>query len=77
MRKNKDIDCLGKIPMGAEDSETQDKMCYSRYEENLLDKVDNRKVDDIDVKEIEIEIGNEHKEGLEDMKEKSGGLKME
>ena len=42
--KNEDTDCLGKIPMGAEDSEMQDKMCYSRYEENLVDNDNNRKL---------------------------------
>ena len=28
-------------------------MCYSKYGESLLDEIDNRKVDDIEVKEIE------------------------
>ena len=49
--------------MGAEDSKTQDKMCYSRYKETLLDKANNRKVDNIEVKEIEIETSNEQEEG--------------
>ena len=75
--KNKDTDCLGKIPMGAEDSETQDKMCYSRNGENLLDEVNNRKVEDIEVKEIEIETGNEQEEGLEDKKVEYEGIDME
>ena len=48
--KNRATDYLGKIPIGAEDSETQDEMCYSRNGENLLYKVNNRKVKDIEVK---------------------------
>ena len=42
--RNKNTDCLGKIPMGAKDSETQDKMCYSIWEENLLGGENNRKL---------------------------------
>ena len=75
--KNKDTDCLSKIPMGAEDSETQDRRCYSRDRENLLDEVNNRKVEDIEVKEIEIEIGNEQEEGLENKKVEYEGIEME
>ena len=52
-------------------------MCYSRYEETLLDEANNRKVDDIEVKEIEIQASNKWEEGSEDMKEESGGLNME
>ena len=44
--------------MGAKNSETHDIRCYSRDIESLLDKVNNRKVEDIEVKEIEIETGN-------------------
>ena len=51
-----------------EDSETQDKICYSRGGENLLDKVNNRKIGDIEIKEIEIETDNEQEKGLEDKK---------
>ena len=52
-------------------------MCYSRYQENLLDEDNNRKVDDIEVKEIEIEIGNEQEEGLENKKVEYEGIEME
>ena len=33
--RNKNTDCLGEIPMGAENYITQDKMCYSIFEETL------------------------------------------
>ena len=45
--KNKNTDCLSKIPMGAKDYKTQDKMYFSRYGENVLGKVNDRKVEDI------------------------------
>ena len=59
------------------EDEAQDKMSYSRNRENLLDKVNNRKVEDIEVKEIEIEIGYEQEEGLENKKVEYEGLEME
>ena len=59
--------------MGAKDS----KMCYSRYEKTLLYEANNRKVDNIEVKEIEIETSDKREEGSEDMKEESEGLNME
>ena len=52
--KDKNTDCFGKIPMGAKVYETQDKMCNNKYRESLLYEVDNREVDDIEVKEIGI-----------------------
>ena len=57
-------------------------MCYSRYGENILDKFDNRKVDDIEVRLIGIEIRNEQEEDmigrrLEDMKGRDEGLETE
>ena len=52
-------------------------MCYHGNGESLLDEVDNRKVDDIEVKEIEIEICNEQEEGLEYMKGRDEGLETE
>ena len=52
-------------------------MCYSKYVESLLDEVDNRKIDDIEVEEIGIEIRNEQEEGFEDMKGRDKGLEME
>ena len=63
--------------MGAEDSETQDRRCYSRDGENLLDEGNNRKLEDIEVKEIEIETGNEQEKGLEDKKEEYEGMDTE
>ena len=41
----------------------QDKTCYSRYKETILDKANNRKVDNIEVKEIEIETSDKREEG--------------
>ena len=54
---------------------TLDKMCFSRYEETILDKNNNGKVDNIDVKEIEIETSDKQEIGSENMK--SEGLKMD
>ena len=34
------------------EDETQDKMSYSRNRENLLDEVNNRKVDDIEKRKL-------------------------
>ena len=46
-------------------------MCYSRYEETILDKANNRKVNNIEVKEIERETSDSREEGSEDMNEES------
>ena len=54
--KNEDTDCFGKIPIGAKDCKTQNEVCYSKYEEILLDKANNGRVDDLEVKEIEVEL---------------------
>ena len=59
------------------EDETKDKMSYSRNRENLLEEVNNRKIEDIEVKEIEIETGNEQEEGLENKKVKYEGIETE
>ena len=63
--------------MGAEDCKTQNEVCYSKYEEILLDKANNGRVDDLEVKEIEVESSIKREEGSEDMKEESEGLQTE
>ena len=52
-------------------------MSYSRNRENLLDKVNDRKIEDIEVKEIEIETDNEKEEGLVDKKVEYDGIDTE
>ena len=76
-KKNEDTDCLGKIPMGAKDCKTQNEVCYSKYEEILLDEANNGKVDNLEVKEIEVESSIKREEGSEDMQEESEGLQTE
>ena len=52
-------------------------MCYSKYEEIVLDEANNGRVDDLEVKEIEVESSIKREEGSEDMKEESEGLQTE
>ena len=59
------------------DSETQDKICYSRDGENVLGEINNWIVEDIEIKDIEIETGNEQEKGLEDKKIEYKGIAME
>ena len=41
--------------MGAKDCKTQNEVCYSKYEDTLLNEANNGRVDDLEVKEIEVE----------------------
>ena len=52
-------------------------MSYSWNRKNLLDEVNNRKIEDIEVKEIEIGTNNEKEEGLEDKKVEYEGIDTE
>ena len=52
-------------------------MSYGKNRKKLLDKVNNRKIEDIEVKEIDIETGNVKEEGLVDKKGEYEGIDME